>query len=240
MECGGWIGYQIGERLYRTENPSTLRIEEFVDLSRQRRIVVAENHDFCGSSKPTRGDSGPLIARCPRSPSSPSPRSLSWSSFSTPASPDPPAPAPPQRPRRDRSRGEFSPPENILHGGLESFERSADSSAAIPERRTPMSAPIAGIPSTLTSATPLPAVPATHGPHPPAPTPPAHQPNPTDTVTLSQAAQITQVNNQGDSTSIAALVLGIPVVTLDLDLGISATQTDAAAAPTPVAPTPST
>jgi hypothetical protein len=60
------------------------------------------------------------------------------------------------------------------------------------------------------------------------------QPEPqtaTDTVTLSQAAQVSQLSVQGDSASQISQNLGIAVSTVDLDLGVVATQ---------VAATPST
>jgi hypothetical protein len=53
-----------------------------------------------------------------------------------------------------------------------------------------------------------------------------------DTVTLSQSAQVSQLSELGESASIIAQSLGIPVTTVDLDLGIVAAQT--ASSPTPV------
>ena len=47
----------------------------------------------------------------------------------------------------------------------------------------------------------------------------------TDTVTLSQAAQVHQLNVQGQSASQIAATLGITVATVDADLGVAANAT---------------
>jgi DNA-binding CsgD family transcriptional regulator len=57
----------------------------------------------------------------------------------------------------------------------------------------------------------------------PAATQEAPQPEPSaDTVTLSQSAQVIQLNQQGQIPSQIAANLGIPVSTVDSDLGIAA------------------
>jgi hypothetical protein len=56
----------------------------------------------------------------------------------------------------------------------------------------------------------------------------APQPSPqtsADTVTLSQAAQVNQMNLQGESPSQISQNLGIAVNTVDLDLGVVVAQT---------------
>jgi hypothetical protein len=42
-----------------------------------------------------------------------------------------------------------------------------------------------------------------------------------DTVKLSEAAQVSQLNKQGASPALIAQTLGIPVATVNLDLGIT-------------------
>jgi hypothetical protein len=59
----------------------------------------------------------------------------------------------------------------------------------------------------------------------PAPIPTQQQEEePSDTVELSQSAQISQLNHQGQSASQIAKNLGIAVSLVDLDLGIVATN----------------
>jgi len=92
-----------------------------------------------------------------------------------------------------------------------------------------MSDSISGIYSALPSVAPSYTLPPTHHQ--------ASQPSPEspgDTVTLSQAAQVSQMSGQGESASIIAQSLGIPVATVDLDLGIVATQTASKLTPVPV------
>jgi hypothetical protein len=78
-----------------------------------------------------------------------------------------------------------------------------------------MSLSISAAPSTQPASTPAPA---------PAPT----QQQPTqpqisaDTVTLSQSAQVIQLNQQGQLPQQIASSLGIPLSTVDSDLGIAA------------------
>jgi hypothetical protein len=91
-----------------------------------------------------------------------------------------------------------------------------------------MSTPIDGISSVTPSATPSPELPAihqTHHTHQPVPAAPPHVNSPNDTVTLSQTAQVNQLNGLGESVSLIAQTLGVPVAVVDLDLGIVATQT---------------
>jgi hypothetical protein len=57
----------------------------------------------------------------------------------------------------------------------------------------------------------------------PAPTQQA-QTSPSDSVTLSQSAQVSQLNHQGQSPSQIAQSLGITVSLVNLDLGIVATS----------------
>ena len=67
-------------------------------------------------------------------------------------------------------------------------------------------------------------------------TPPPQEPQPSDQVTLSQSAQVSQLSQHGQTPSQIAVSLGISVSLVDLDLGIVAT-----AAPTPApAPSPKT
>jgi hypothetical protein len=62
----------------------------------------------------------------------------------------------------------------------------------------------------------------------------AQRSQPTDTVELSESAQVSQMYEQGQSPSLIAENLGVPVSLVDMDLGIIATN--AASAPTaPVA-----
>jgi hypothetical protein len=62
------------------------------------------------------------------------------------------------------------------------------------------------------------------------------QPEPSaDTVTLSQSAQVIQLNQQGQSPSQVAEDLGIPVSTVDSDLGIVATTVTSNPANAPTA-----
>jgi DNA-binding CsgD family transcriptional regulator len=59
----------------------------------------------------------------------------------------------------------------------------------------------------------------------PAPAAPRQAPQPepsADTVTLSQSAQVIQLNQQGQIPSQIAANLGMPVSTVDSDLGIAA------------------
>jgi hypothetical protein len=61
-------------------------------------------------------------------------------------------------------------------------------------------------------------------PAPPAVTQQAPKPQPSDTVTLSLSAQVSQLRIQGQGPSQIAEVLGIPVSTVNSDLGIVATN----------------
>jgi hypothetical protein len=70
----------------------------------------------------------------------------------------------------------------------------------------------------------------------PAVTQQAPQTQPSDTVALSQSAQVSQLHEQGENPSEIAENLGIPLSTVDSDLGIAA----ATAAPRPAAAAPST
>lgn len=66
----------------------------------------------------------------------------------------------------------------------------------------------------------------------------APQTQPSDTVTLSQSAQVSQLHEQGQNPSEIAENLGIPVSTVDSDLGIAAATVASkpAAAPPTAAP----
>jgi hypothetical protein len=64
----------------------------------------------------------------------------------------------------------------------------------------------------------------TLSPAPPAVTQQAPKPQPSDTVTLSLSAQVSQLRIQGQGPSQIAEVLGIPVSTVNSDLGIVATN----------------
>jgi hypothetical protein len=77
---------------------------------------------------------------------------------------------------------------------------------------------------TLAISGTVPAQPYTPSPSPaPVATQPAPQPQAsTDTVTLSESAQVSQLSLQGQSPSLIAESLGLPVSTVDLDLGIVA------------------
>jgi hypothetical protein len=93
---------------------------------------------------------------------------------------------------------------------------------------------------TLAISGTVPAQPYTPSPSPApvATTQPAPQPQaPSDTVTLSESAQVSQLSLQGQSPSLIAESLGLPVSTVDLDLGIVAPNlvSKPAAAP-PAAP----
>jgi len=90
-----------------------------------------------------------------------------------------------------------------------------------------MSDSISGIYSALQAVAPSFTLPPTQH-HAPQPAPESSG----DTVTLSQAAQVSQLGGLGESASNIAQSLGIPVATVDLDLGIVAPQT--ASKPTPV------
>jgi hypothetical protein len=91
-----------------------------------------------------------------------------------------------------------------------------------------LSESISGIYSALPAVAPSFALPPTHQAPQPAP---ASQ---VDTVTLSQAAQVSQMSGMGEGASIIAQSLGIPVAMVDLDLGIVAAQTASKPAAVPV------
>jgi hypothetical protein len=80
--------------------------------------------------------------------------------------------------------------------------------------------PISAVSSTSPSATTSFALPHTHH----APQPPTED----DTVTLSQTAQVSQMNGMGDTPEIIAQSLGLPVSLVNLDLGIVVTPTTTA------------
>jgi hypothetical protein len=87
-----------------------------------------------------------------------------------------------------------------------------------------MTLSISGAVSTQPADTPASAPAATTQAPPPPP--------PTDTVTLSEPAQVSQLSLQGQSPSEIAVSLGIPVATVDSDLGIVATAVATAGATT--------
>ena len=68
-------------------------------------------------------------------------------------------------------------------------------------------------------------------------TPLAQESQPSDEVTLSQSAQVSQLSQQGQTPSQIAQNLGISVSLVDLDLGIAATPAPAPA-PAPKAAAP--
>ncbi len=61
-----------------------------------------------------------------------------------------------------------------------------------------------------------------------------------DTVTLSETAQVNQLNGLGESASLIAQSLGIPVTTVQGELGIVEAQSSSAPEITPTTPTRST
>ena len=88
-----------------------------------------------------------------------------------------------------------------------------------------MSLSISGIAPVQPTYTPAPA---------PAETAQAAQPTPyADTVKLSQSAQVSQLNTQGQSPSQIADSLGIPVTTVNSDLGIVAAKVSSTPAEAP-------
>jgi hypothetical protein len=91
-----------------------------------------------------------------------------------------------------------------------------------------MSDSISGIYSALPALSPSFALPPAH--HVSQPVPESEG----DTVTLSEAAQVSQLSGLGESASNIAQSLGIPVATVDLDLGIVATQTTSTPTQVPV------
>jgi hypothetical protein len=68
----------------------------------------------------------------------------------------------------------------------------------------------------------------------------APQTQPSDTVALSQSAQVSQLHEQGQNSSEIAENLGIPVSTVDSDLGIVAAAVASKAAATPPSTAPGT
>jgi DNA-directed RNA polymerase specialized sigma24 family protein len=68
----------------------------------------------------------------------------------------------------------------------------------------------------------------------------APQTQPSDTVTLSQSAQVSQLHEQGQNPSEIAENLGIPVSTVDSDLGIVAATVAAKPTAAPPATAPET
>src|ERR1700678_4703669 len=66
------------------------------------------------------------------------------------------------------------------------------------------------------------------------------QTEPSDTVVLSQSAQVSQLHQQGQNPSEIAENLGIPVSTVDSDLGIVAAAVASKAAATPPSTAPGT
>jgi hypothetical protein len=91
-----------------------------------------------------------------------------------------------------------------------------------------MSESMSGIYSALPAVAPSFTLPPTHQAPQPAPA------SPGDSVTLSQAAQVSQMSGVGESASVIAQSLGIPVTMVDLDLGIVAAQTASKPAAVPV------
>ena len=91
---------------------------------------------------------------------------------------------------------------------------------------------------TLSNSGTLSAQPADTPAPPSAVTQQAPQTQPSDTVALSQSAQVSQLHQQGQNPSEIAENLGIPVSTVDSDLGIVAATVASklAAAPTATAP----
>ena len=99
------------------------------------------------------------------------------------------------------------------------------------ERKTPFMT--TSISDTTASAQPLAAPTANR----PAPQPPQPQ-VPADTVSLSQFAQVSQMNEEGETPSEIADALGIAVSTVDTDLGIPAATVAATPTAAPVASAP--
>jgi len=81
-----------------------------------------------------------------------------------------------------------------------------------------MSDPISGIHSALPVVAPVLAQPPVHHAH----QPPSEMPH--DVVTLSQSEQVSRMSELGESPSIIAQSLEIPIATVNRDLGIAATQ----------------
>ena len=81
-----------------------------------------------------------------------------------------------------------------------------------------------------------PVQPADTAPRAPAATNQTPQPQPSaDTVTLSEATQVIQLNQQGQRPSEIAAYLGIPVATVESDLGIAGITVTPSPAAAPVA-----
>ena len=91
-----------------------------------------------------------------------------------------------------------------------------------------MSDSISGIYSALPAVAPSFALPPAHHEFQPAPE------SSDDTVTLSQAAQVSQLSGLGENATNIAQSLEIPVATVHLDVGIVAAQTTSKPTPVPV------